>query len=53
MAITIEGLAPNLKYELEVIENGEIIATTANDITLESWGENRDLGDVRIDYRVK
>jgi hypothetical protein len=30
----IEGLVPGLKYDLEVIENGKLLATTANDVVL-------------------
>lgn len=43
----IEGLAPGLKYELEVIDNEKIVATKAKDLVLKA-GETRELGDVMI-----
>jgi beta-lactamase regulating signal transducer with metallopeptidase domain len=43
----IDGFVPGLKYDIELIVNGELVHTSATDVELKS-GETRDLGDVAI-----
>ena len=41
----LEGLAPGLKYELQILGNGGFYGAVFKDLTIKA-GENRDLGDV-------
>jgi hypothetical protein len=43
----IEGLAPKMKYDLEVVENFQRVGLVAVDVTVES-GQTKDLGDLTI-----
>ena len=42
----VEGLAPGLKYELQILGNGGFFGTVFKDLTIKA-GESRDLGDVK------
>ena len=42
----IEGLAPGLKYELQILGNGGLFGAVFKDLTIKA-GESKDLGDVK------
>ena len=42
----VEGLAPGLKYELQVLGNGGFFGAVFKGLTIKA-GESRDLGDVK------
>ena len=42
----LEGLAPGLTYELQILGNGGFYGAVFKDLTIKA-GETRDLGDVK------